>query len=367
MEVDLINVDDYQKLASQKLSKEVFDFCYGGSHNEISLKRNCQVFDEIFLLPQVLTGISTVKTRRSLLGFDLAMPLLSAPMAFQGLLNSEGEIALSQALSSFGLISIISTMSSYSLEQIMLQAGDLTWFQLYIFKDRTLTKELIARAVKTGCKAIVLTVDVPVMATRVRDIRNCFKLPAEIFPQNFQRLQQSLRESTHSSAVKNFTNAQFESSLTWKDVEWLKNQTDLPIILKGIINPQDAIKAKTYGIDGIIVSNHGGRQLDGVASSIEILPQIVKKIKGEIAVLIDGGIRRGSDILKALLLGADAVLIGRPLLWGLAVNGCQGVKNILNILKEELIESMILMGISELESLSYRPDLIYTKRKSHAA
>ena len=280
-------------------------------------------------------------------------------MAFQCLVDPDGEIAIAKALHSKGLAYTCSTMSTISLEEVAENSPGPNWFQLYVYKDRELTLELLRRAEASGYQGIMLTVDVPIMGKRERDWRNQFRLPKNLTAANFVLDKaKTLSEKTISSSIKAFTDSQFDASLTWKDVDWLKSKTSLPIILKGIMRPEDAEKAVHHGADVVVVSNHGGRQLDEVPSSIELLPTIANKVNGRIPVLIDGGIRRGVDIVKALALGADCVMIGRPLLWGLALSGEEGVIQVLSILCQELLETMILCGCCSTECLRSDKGLI---------
>ncbi len=358
--VNYINIYSIEKAAKIKLDKGIYDFIFGGATDELTLERNRTALDAIQLTPRVLAGVGETDLSTTLLGIPLAFPMIGAPLAFQRLVDPEGEIAVAKSLHDNNLVYTSSTMSSISLEQIAEKSPGPKWFQLYIYKDRAITLELIQRAENAGYQGIMLTVDVPVMGKRERDYVNEFELPEHIFAANFiansdERTSQNVR---NRSAIKIFTDKQFEPNLNWNDVLWLKSKTSLPIILKGIMRDSDAVKAVEYGADAIVVSNHGGRQLDGVISSIEVLPKIARKIDKKIPVLFDSGIRRGTDILKALALGADCVLIGRPLLWGLSAAGELGVKKVLSILQEELIEAMMLCGYSSVIDLQNNKGLI---------
>jgi isopentenyl diphosphate isomerase/L-lactate dehydrogenase-like FMN-dependent dehydrogenase len=242
-------------------------------------------------------------------------------------------------------------MSSKTLEEISQINSGVNFFQLYMQNDQCKTIELVKRAEINGYKAIILTVDVPIMGKRERDIKNKFKLPDSILAANLSNTSNNeLQKQTNASSVIKFTDSAFKSP-NWDDVNWLKSNTKLPIILKGILSPYDAGIAIDTGVDGIVVSNHGGRQLDGVPSSLEVLNSISKKIKNKIPIFFDGGIRRGTDILKALYLGADYILIGRPLIWGLALGGYDGVLNVLETLISELTDAMILTGVKNINEI----------------
>lgn len=343
----LTNLSDFENLARKKLSLDVYDYYAGGANDEVTLQRNLDAFNKILLAPRVLQNMNACNTEIKFFGLDLSMPVIIAPIAFQALANQDGEVATAKAAATVGIPAIISTMSTVALEEVIAKVNTPLWFQLYIYKDRQVTFDLIHRAEVAGYKAIVLTVDVPVMGNRERDIRNQFKLPPHLGAANLRsRGMQNVSNDNDGSAIKNYTNEKFDRSLTWSDITWLKSITKLPIILKGIMCVDDANKAIDYGVSAIVISNHGGRQLDSAPATIEILPAIADSIKGKIPILIDSGFRRGVDIFKALALGADCILLGRPILWGLAVAGQEGVEKVLGILKAELLESMILCGCS---------------------
>lgn len=354
-----VNIQHYEDKAKALLQQEIFDFYAGGSLDENTLQKNTQAFSEIFFVPRVMRDVSECKTETDFLGLNLSLPLISAPMALQCLAYPEGEVAMARALSESGLASTISTMSSFSLEHIQDMTACQAWFQLYIFRDRNITLDLIQRAESSGYKGIVLTVDVPIMARRERDIRNNFRPPDDISFGNFINIGLGLKSYSSGKPIIDFVKDQFDRSITWKDISWIKANTSLPLILKGIAHPKDVTHAIEHNIDAIIISNHGGRQLDQTLSSIELLKNIMRYKTPNMPVLMDGGIRRGGDILKALLLGADAVLVGRPLLWGLAVNGEKGVKDVVSILKHELLDAMMLTGISDIADISNHMDVLY--------
>jgi isopentenyl diphosphate isomerase/L-lactate dehydrogenase-like FMN-dependent dehydrogenase len=337
--VEPINVFDYETLAQSRLQPAIWDYCQGGSEDELTLKANRTSFERIHLRPRVLVDVSTITTNTTVLGIPIRMPILIAPMAFHCLAHPEGECATAQAAGQTGTLMVAGTFASRTLEDIAKAASGPLWFQLYMYRDQHTTAALIHRAEAAGYRAIVLTVDTPYLGRRERDIRNHFTLPPTVSPAN---LAIDKEQGTYipSPAI-----------VTWETVKWLRTVTTLPLLLKGIITAEDATLAIEHGVDGIIVSNHGGRQLDGTIASIDALPQVVQAVAGHCEVYFDSGIRRGTDILKALALGAHAVLIGRPILWGLAVNGQQGVQHTLEILHTELTSAMALAGRPTLASI----------------
>jgi len=333
-----VSVSDYKLGAKDKLPPKIFDFIDCGACDEITKQNNRNAFDSISLKPFCLRDVSHIDTSINLLGCALTSPILIAPTAFHQLVTVQGEISTAQAAYASGLPMVVSSMSNKSLEDIVKDSQhNNLWFQTYIFKNRELTKTLVHRAELAGYKAIVITVGAPITGKRDRDIRNQFILPPELSTGNFKSL-------ANSEVIHKFTAGEFDSSLTWQDIEWVHTITNLPIILKGILNPLDAEKACQLNISGIVVSNHGGRQLDTTMATISALPDVVKVVDGRIMVLIDGGIQRGSDVFKALALGADAVLLGRPILWALAVNGKEGLEVMLNLLRDEFEVAMKLAG-----------------------
>jgi 4-hydroxymandelate oxidase len=268
------------------------------------------------------------------------MPVVVAPMAYQRLLHPEGELLLARAAAASGVPYVISTLSSYPLEQIAEAAP--SWFQLYWLRDRAMVESLVDRAEAAGCDALMVTVDVPVMGRRLRDVRNAFALPPEVVAANLVDARSEAHVGVPGlSAVAAHTASAFEPAVSWRDLEWLRSRTKLPLLLKGILDPRDAVRAVQVGAEGIVVSNHGGRQLDGAVASVNALPSIVDAVGKECSVLLDSGIRSGTDVLRALALGASGVLVGRPLLWALAVDACGEA---LDLLRRELADAMLLAG-----------------------
>jgi 4-hydroxymandelate oxidase len=339
-----ISVDDYERLARAKMERAAFDYYAGGSGQERTLAANRSAFEAIQLRPRVLVDVSHIDLATTVLGQPISFPVILAPTAFNRLACDEGEMAAARAAGAAGTLMISSTLSTCTLEDVAKAASGPLWFQLYVYKDRGLTTELIARAEAAGYRALVLTVDTPRLGLREKDVRNRFTLPGALSMKNFEsRLSDATRWSAHSS-FSAYVHDLFDPSLTWRDVEWLRAQTKLPLLLKGVMTAEDARCSIESGANALVVSNHGGRQLDGVPATVTVLPEVIDAVAQRIEVLLDGGVRRGTDVLKALALGARAVLIGRAYLWGLAVAGEAGVEAVLRILRDELELSMALAG-----------------------
>ncbi|MBD2347141.1 alpha-hydroxy acid oxidase [Anabaena subtropica] len=351
-----INLFEYEQLAKTHLSQMAFDYYISGAGDEITLRDNRAAFERVKLRPRMLVDVSQINLTTSVLGQPLQLPLLIAPMAFQCLAHAEGELATAMATASAGVGMVLSTLSTKSLEEVA-EVGSkfpnsLQWFQLYIHKDRGLTRALVERAYATGYKALCLTVDAPVLGQRERDRRNEFVLPSGLQLANLVNISGlDIPYEPGESGLFTYFAQQLDPALTWRDLEWLQSLSPLPLVLKGILRGDDAARAVEYGAKAIVVSNHGGRQLDGAIASFDALAEIVPVVDGRIEVLLDGGIRRGTDILKALAIGAQAVLIGRPVLWGLAVGGQAGVSHVISLLQNELNVAMALMGCSNLRDL----------------
>ena len=343
--MDPINLFDYEILAKKALEPASWDYYEGGSDDEITLRANRISFERIQLRPHVLRDVDAINVNTIVQGISVQMPILVAPMAYQCLAHPEGECITAQAARNAGIVMIASTFATRTLEEIMGVAPQ-AWMQVYFYRDLDLTESLVRRADKAGYRAIVLTVDTPYLGRRERDIRNQFKLLPPLRVANFAD-KDVAGEYIPSPAV-----------VTWDTVRWLRSITSLPILLKGIVTAEDALVALEYGVNGIIVSNHGGRQLDGTVASIDALPEVARAVAGRCEVYVDGGIRRGTDVLKALALGAHAVLVGRPILWGLAANGLEGVQHVLELLSNELTLAMALAGCPTLESIDHA--LIYS-------
>lgn len=334
----LINLYDYEALAKERMEKGAWVYYESGSDDEITLRANRAAFEQIWLRPRVLVDVRAIDTRTTILGAPVNMPIMIAPTAYQGLAHPEGECATAQAAARAGTLMIASINASCKLEDIAQSVEEPLWLQLYLYGDREVSRQLVQRAEASGYQALVLTVDRSVYGHRERDLRSGFVLPPSVQAVNFAGSGVAPRSAP--------------SVTTWESVDWLRSITSLPILLKGILTAEDALLAVEHGIAGIIVSNHGGRQLDGVTATLDALPEIVEAVAGRCEILMDGGIRRGTDVLKALALGARAVLIGRPILWGLAVDGGEGVYQVLEILRSELERAMALAGCPTLASIS---------------
>ncbi len=341
-----INISDYEALAQTRLDKPVWDYYFGGSGDELTLQANRAAFERIRLRPRFLVDVSTIDTRTTVLGIPVSMPILIAPSACHCMAHPQGELATARGAGAVDTLMVASTVATRSLEEIAEAATGPLWFQLYVYQDRDFTASLVKRAQAAGYRALVVTVDTPHISKRERDIRNNFIVPPPpLVIANFRRQDTENATNLLTTRIKN------SASLTWDLIPWLRSLTSLPILLKGILTAEDALLAVEHGVDGIVVSNHGGRQLDGAIASIEALPEIVEAIADRCEVYLDGGVRRGVDVLKALALGAHAVLIGRPILWGLAVDGQAGVERVLKLLHGELEMAMGLAGKPTLASI----------------
>lgn len=348
---ELLNLDDYERVAEERLERSVYDYYAGGSWDELTLRDNSRAFDRIRLQYRVLRDVSTRDLSTSVLGSRIAVPILVAPTAFQAMAHPEGEVATARAVGSMGTIMIVSSLSNRSIESITAAATSPVWFQVYVYRDRGATRALIERAEAAGCEAIVLTVDAQVWGQRERDARNRFRLPDGLEMSNLLADKRDLPESASGSGLAAYVASMFDPSLSWKDLEWIRSVSPLPVLIKGVVHPDDARLAVEHGVDGIIVSNHGGRQVDTAPATIDALPSVCDVVDGRVEVLMDGGIRRGSDIVKALALGAKAVAVGRPVLWGLAVDGEAGVEAVLSILRQEFDLVSGLCGAARVDEL----------------
>ena len=349
---ELVNVFDYEAAASEILPKLAYDYYRSGANDEITLHENHIAYERIKLKPRVLRDISKRDLTTTILGQTVSMPILVAPTAFHCLAHPEGEVATARAAGKAGTIMMLSTLSTSSIEDVMSEATGTVWFQLYVYKDREATLSLVQRAESAGCTAIALTVDAQVWGRRERDIRNRFRLPKGLSIKNLSPTgKEQFPKEQADSGLAAYVTWQFDQTLCWKDVEWLCAKAKVPVLLKGVLHPDDARLAIDHGAAGIIVSNHGARQLDTVPATIEVLPEIVDAVDGKLEVLIDGGIRRGTDVVKAIALGAKAVGVGRPLIWGLAVDGEQGAARILSILRKDFELAMRLCGCTTVEEI----------------
>ncbi|XP_039955114.1 uncharacterized protein LOC126755637 [Bactrocera neohumeralis] len=348
-------VDDFEKKAHSVLEKNALDYYRSGAGEQYTLNLNREVFRRIRIRPRFLRDVSNIDTRCKVLGIDLKWPLGIAPSAMQKLAHPEGEGGNARAAGNAGSIYILSTLSTMSIEEVAAEAPDTNkWFQLYVYRDRALTEQMVRRAEKANFKAIVLTIDAPIFGQRRSDIRNKFSLPPHLHLANFEGIKaDGVRTDEEAvSGINAYVSSQFDPTLTWKDVAWLVNLTRLPVIVKGVLTREDAILAREFGCAGIIVSNHGARQIDTVPASIEALPEVVKAVGNDLIVMLDGGVTQGNDIFKALALGAKMVFVGRAALWGLACNGQKGVEDLLSVLKKDLEITLALAGCQKLSDIS---------------
>ena len=334
----LVNVDDYAEVARERLQPGPYGYVAGGAGDERTLRANAAAYERWELRPRVLVDVGSVTTSTTVLGTEVALPLLVAPTAFQRLCHPDGELALARAAASAGTVMTLSTLSSVTPAELAVGApGGPKWFQLYWSRDRGFTQALVRAAEEAGFTALMLTVDLPVAGLRERDVRAGFALPDDLPLPN---IPQTLRREDFHQAL----HAVVDDRLTWRDLEWLHSVSPLPLVIKGILTAEDALLAAEHGASAIVVSNHGGRQLDGVPASLDALPEVVEAAGERVEVLVDGGVRRGTDVLKALALGARAILSGRPILWGLAVGGEEGVAQVLELLRREVELGLKLLG-----------------------
>ncbi|MFT5721676.1 MAG: 4-hydroxymandelate oxidase [Motiliproteus sp.] len=348
---DLVSVADYERYAKQHIPTAIFEYIQGGGADEITLQRNRDALDEIRILPRILQDCTAGGTQTTLLEEALRHPAMLAPVAFQQLVHPQGELATAQAASVLETGMIVSTLASVPIEAIAAELESPKWFQLYVQHSRDFTLELVRRAEAAGYTALVITVDAPLHGIRNRAQRAGFKLPEGIEAVNLHHRPPLPSRQFDASESIVFQGMMSEAPL-WEDIRWLRQRTALPIVLKGVLNPADALYAADLGMAGVIVSNHGGRTLDGMPSAVEMLPLVRKAVGEGFPLLIDGGIQRGTDIFKALALGADAVLIGRPQLYALAVAGPLGVAHMLRVLREELEVTMSLAGTPTIKDIT---------------
>jgi 4-hydroxymandelate oxidase len=288
----------------------------------------------------------------AVLGHRVAFPVLVAPMAFQQLATPEGEVATARAVGEAGSIMTLSTLSNRSMEDVVAAASGPIWFQLYVYKDRAATQALVERAEAAGCQALVLTVDAPLLGRRERDVKTGFHLPDGLRAANLlAHGAEEVAAHEGGSGLAAYVAGLLDPNLTWADVDWLRSITKLPLLVKGIVRGDDAALAVEHGAAGVVVSNHGGRQLDTAVATADVLAEVVDAVAGQAEVLVDGGVRRGTDVVKALALGATAVLLGRPVLWGLAVDGQAGARRVLSLLRDEVDLTLALLGCRSLGEL----------------
>ena len=321
-----INVWDYERLAEERLDANAHAYFAGGAGDEVTLRENVAAFQRHKLRPRVLVDVGGCGTATTVLGTEISLPVVIAPVALQRMAHPDGDVGTARAAAAAGTIMCLSTAATARPAEVAAAApGAPRWFQVYVFEDRAITTDLIDEAVESGYEALVLTVDAPFLGRRERDIRVDFKIPESLTPSG-----DIFREG-------------FDTALSWRDLEWLAGY-GLPVVVKGLITAEDARLACEHGAAAVVVSNHGGRQLDGVSATVDALEEVVEAVQGRIEVLLDGGVRRGTDVLKALALGARAVLVGRAMVWGLAVDGEAGVRHVLQLLQDEIRLGLALLG-----------------------
>ena len=328
-----LNVWDYEQLAAERLDAGAHGYYAGGAGDELTLRDNVAAFQRWQLRPRVLVDVADCATTTTVLAHELSMPVVVAPVAFQRVAHPDGEVGMARAAHAAGTAMCLSTLATSTPAQVA-ETGAQRWFQLYVFRDRELTADLVAQARESGFTALVLTVDTPVVGRRERDHRTGFTIPPEVAVAALGQGGMTPAEAF----------AQMSQSVTWHDVEQLASDAGLPVVVKGVMTAEDARLACEHGAAGLVVSNHGGRQLDGVAATIDMLPEVVDAVDGRIEVLLDGGVRRGGDVVKALALGARAVLVGRAPLWGLVVDGEAGARAVLELLRDEILLALKLVG-----------------------
>ena len=341
-----INLGDFETAAISQLSRMVYDYYAGGAGDEVLLSSTRAAWNAISLRYKVLRDVSHRSLACTVLGQKLDWPMLVAPMAFQQLAHPDGEIGVARAAAATGTGMVLSTLATTSIEEVRAATTGPLWFQLYIYRDREASRALVQRAESAGCDALVLTVDSPMLGRRERDIRNAFHVPAGTPVPNLSGSPRDTlaAHARTASSLAAFVAEHWDASISWRDLEWLQSITKLPILVKGIVRGDDARMAMDAGAAGVIVSNHGGRQLDTAIPTARALPEVADAMGGSGALLVDGGVRRGTDVVKALALGAHAVLLGRPVLWGLAVDGAAGAERVLRLLRDECDLALGLSG-----------------------
>lgn len=335
----LLTLDDAERLAEAAISPEAWSYIVGGAGDERTLRWNREAFSQYRLRPRVLVDVSSVTTETTVLGTPVSMPVLVAPMAFHQIAHEEGELATAKGAAAAGTLMCVSTVATATPGDIAEAApGGPRWLQIYVFQDRGVSDDVIAQALESGFTALVLTADLPVYGIRHREARTGFEAPEDNVPAIIAaRERGGEKEGHHSLGL-------LESGLEWDYVTELVERWKVPVLVKGLVTAEDAIVARDHGASGVVVSNHGGRQLDGAIASLEALPEVVDAVGGDVEVYLDGGVRRGPDVAMALALGARAVLVGRPVLHGLALGGAKGVEQVLEILREETENALALLG-----------------------
>ena len=338
----LADLLQFEPLARRRLSQMAYDYVRSGGGDEITMRENRLAFERLRLSPNVLMDVSQLDTRVSLFGSELEHPILLAPIAYHRLYHPEGEVATARGASAAGAVFAISSFTTTAIDEIARNTQRPIWFQLYVQRDRAFTKDMVQRAVAEGCTAVCLTVDTPVLGCRYGQLS--FGLPSDLECVHLRGLDLKNPTPGHKTQRGGIYDPLFDPAFNWRDLEWLRSVAGVPVLLKGVLSPEDGKRAIEYGADGIIVSNHGGRNLDAVPATIDALPRVAEAVAGRIPVLLDSGIRRGTDVLMALALGAKAVFLGRPYIYGLALGGAQGVERAISILRNEFDRAMALTG-----------------------
>ncbi|KAH9713775.1 peroxisomal (S)-2-hydroxy-acid oxidase GLO4 [Citrus sinensis] len=349
MAAEPVNLNEFQELARLALPKMYYDFYAGGAEDEHTLKENVEAFHRITFRPRILVDVSRIDLSTTILDYKISAPIIIAPTAWHKLANPEGEVATARAAASCNTIMVLSFTSSSSIEEVAASCNAVCFYQLYVLKKRDIAATLVQRAERNGFKALVLTADAPRLGRREADIKNKMIKPQL---KNLEGLLSTKVSSDTGSNLEADAREAMDASLSWKDLEWLRSITNLPILIKGILTREDAIKAVEVGVAGIIVSNHGARQLDYSPATISVLEEVVHAVKGRVPILMDGGVRRGTDVFKALALGAQAVLIGRPVVYGLAAKGEYGVRRVIEMLKDEFELTMALTGCPSVKHIT---------------
>ena len=369
----VITIEDLRKRARRRLPRAVFDYIDGAAEDEVTLRRNRAAFQRLTFRPRVLVDVSQINQATTVLGQRLQTPIILAPTGLCGMASYRGEVPAARAAVRTGSVFTLSTMSAVSIEDVAREAPGPHWFQLYVWRDRALTRSLVERAQAAGYTALMLTVDVPVLGQRERDLRNGATIPPRVTVRNALDSAQKIGwlwrmarnpwidfanvkdaragQQGRAFALGRYVNEQFDPSVDWDDLAWFRALWPGPLALKGLMTGEDAQRAVDGGVDAVIVSNHGGRQLDGLPAAIDVLPEVVDAVGGRAEVLLDGGVRRGSDVVKALALGARACLIGRPYLYGLGASGQAGAEQAISILRAEIARVLALLGRPTLADL----------------
>lgn len=368
----IVNIEDARRLARRRLPRMIFEFVDGAAEDERTLRANRRAFDEVTFCPRVLVDVSQRHQNTTVLGTEVKLPVFLAPIGLTRLVSREGELAAARAASKAGTVFVLSTASSFTIEEVAAVATGPLWFQLYLSQDREISRSLVERAYKAGYHALCLAVDMPVSGKRERDLRSGMTVPPRIRFRNLLDCSWRLlwlkdflfgkrvtlrnflgqSEGDSASSLATFVNRKVLSpAATWDDLEWLRSTWKGPLVVKGILSVEDAQRAADRGADGIVVSNHGGRQLDGAPGTLEVLPEIADAVGHRIEVLLDGGVQRGADVVKAVALGARACLVGRPYLWGLTVGGEAGIAHVLELFGDEIDRTLALIGRPKLSEV----------------